>query len=79
MTIKVKVQKDYLRTEASIELPADVAQVDSLLKATKTNGKMVVLYNEGHIQGINVEQNTKITEGKTDEIREMLKIGTREL
>jgi hypothetical protein len=79
MTIKVKVQKDYLRTEASIELPADVAQVDSLLKATKTNGKMVVLYNEGHIQGINVEQNTKITEGKTDEIREMLKIGTKEL
>jgi sulfur carrier protein ThiS len=72
MAIKVKVQRDFLRTEASVELPASVSQVDELLRATKTNGKMVVLYNNGYIQGINVEQNSKISESKSAEIRSML-------
>jgi len=79
MSIKVKVQRDYLRTEASIELPADVAQVHEVLKATKTSGKMVVLYNEGCIQGINVEQNTKIPESKSGEIRTMLEVDDKVL
>jgi len=73
------VQKDMLRTEATIELPAQVADVDELLRATKTNGKLVVLYNEGHIQGINIEQNTRIPESKTGEIREILKVRDAEL
>ena len=65
MAIKIKVQKDFLRTEASVELPADVSQVDELLKATKTNGKMVVLYNQGFIQGINIEQYEKLSDAKS--------------
>ena len=79
MAIKIKVQKDYLRTEASIELPADVAQVHELLKATKTNGKMVVLYNQGFVNGINIEQNTKINNKPSAKIREILDVKDKEL
>jgi hypothetical protein len=79
MAIKIKVQRDVLRTEATIELPADVSQVDEILKATKTSGKMIVLYNDGFIQGINIEQNQKIPESKSSHIRTILKLEDKEL
>ncbi len=79
MAIKISAQKDVLRTEASIALPVQVSEVDELLRATKTNGKMVVLYNQGHVQGINIEQNSKVPEGKSEKIREMLSVDTKEL
>jgi len=79
MAIKIKVQRDYLRTEATIELPADVSQVDEIMKASKTDGKMVVLYNKGYIQGINIEQNEKLTDAKSVEVRTLLKVGDKEL
>jgi hypothetical protein len=79
MAIKVKVQRDYLRTEASIDLPAQVAEVDELLRAAKTDGKMVVLYNKGYIQGINIEQNEKLSDSMSAEIRTMLNVGDKEL
>ena len=75
MAIKIKAQRDYLKTETTVDLPANVAEVDEILKATKTNGKMVVLYNQGCVQGINVEQNAKIGETKSTEIRKFLEIG----
>ncbi len=74
MAIKIKVQRDYLLTEATVALPADVSQVDEILKATKANGKMVVLYNDGFIQGINIEQRTKMTEAKAEKTRNLLNI-----
>lgn len=77
MAIKIKIQKDYLRTEASVDLPASVAELDDLLRSIKTSGKMVVLYNEGHVQGINIEQNTKITEANSTEVRKLLGIGDK--
>jgi hypothetical protein len=79
MAIKIKVQRDYLRTEATIELPAHVADVDELLRATKTNGKLVILYNEGHIQGINIEQNTKLTGDKSAEVRAIVDVADKKL
>lgn len=79
MAIKVKVQKDYFRTEVSVELPANPADVDQLLKATATTGKMVVLYNNGHIQGINVEQNSKIDDEESAQIKNILGIGEKKL
>jgi hypothetical protein len=79
MAIKINVQRDFLRTEASIALPANVADVDELLRATKTNGKMIVLYNQGFVQGINVEQNTKLSEKKSVEIRAMLDVADANL
>ena len=78
MAVKAKIQKDYLTTEVSIELPTDVSQVDQLLKATKTSGKMVVLYNEGHIQGINVEQRTKMSESESSKVRQLLAVADAE-
>jgi hypothetical protein len=79
MAVGIKVQRDYYLTEVSVELPADVQQVDALMKATKTNGKMVVQYNHGSVQGVNVEQRTKIPENKASEIRELLGVGEKEL
>lgn len=79
MAVGIKVQRDYYLTEVSIELPTDVQQVDALMKATKTNGKMVVQYNQGSVQGVNVEQRTKIPDSKASEIRALLGVGETEL
>jgi len=79
MTVKAKIQKDYLLTEASVELPADVSQLDQILRATKTNGKMVILYNEGHVQGINLEQRTKMGSDESEKVRQLLSVKDKEL
>ena len=75
MAIRIKAQKDYFRTDVTVDLPVEVSEVDQVLRAIKTSGKMVVLYNNGFIQGINVEQNTKINENQSTEIRKLLAIG----
>lgn len=74
MAIKIKVQRDYLLTEASVELAGNVSEVDEILKASKSNGKMVVLYNQGCIQGINVEQRTKLSDTNAEKVRQLLKL-----
>jgi hypothetical protein len=74
MSVKIKIQKDYYVNEVSLELPANVSDVDELLKLTRTNGKMVVQYNQGNIQGINIEQRTKLSDAKSSEIRPLLDI-----
>lgn len=80
MPVKIKVQKDYYLTEVSVALPTTVSEVDQLLKATKTNGRMVVLYNGGAVQGINVEQRTKVPDTKkSEEVRDALGIAQKEL
>jgi len=75
MAIRIKIQKDYYITEVSIDLPANLQQLDELLQAMKSTGKMVVQYNQGSIQGINVEQRTKIPDSVATDIRALLKIG----
>ena len=72
MAIKIKAQRDYLLTELSFE--GSVSEIDDVLKAIKTSGKTIVLYNDGHIQGINVEQKTKLTEGQSNKVRELLNV-----
>ena len=79
MAIKVKVQRDYLLTEASIFLPASVSDVDEIMKATKANGKLIILYNEGYIQGINIEQRTKVPDAKSTEVRNIVAVGDKNL
>lgn len=79
MPVKIKVQKDYYLTEVSVDSSAPVTEVDALLKAMKANGKMVVLYNGGAVQGINVEQRTKISDVRAETIRELLSISTTEM
>lgn len=79
MAIKIKVQKDYYVTEVSIDLPSNPGELDELLKAIKTTGKAVVQYNQGSVQGINVEQRTRIPDALAIDIRQMLGIGVRTL
>lgn len=79
MAVKIKVQKDYLETEVSVNLPANVGEWDEILRTTKTNGKMVVLYNQGFVQGINIAQRTKIPESLAPEIRNMLGVGEKNI
>ena len=75
MAVQIKVQKDYYLTEVSVELPADIQQTDELLQATRTTGKMVVQYNQGSVQGVNLEQRTKISDAQAEEIRKILDVG----
>jgi|FreactcultureFD7_1027221.scaffolds.fasta_scaffold81761_2 hypothetical protein len=74
MAVQIKVQKDYYLTEVSVELPADIQQTDELLQATRTTGKMVVQYNQGSVQGVNLEQRTKISDAQAEEIRKILDV-----
>jgi hypothetical protein len=75
MAIKVKVQRDYLLTEFSVE--ASASELDDVLKSIKTSGKSITLYNNGAVQGINVEQKTKLTEAQSVQIRELINIGDK--
>lgn len=77
MAPEIKIQKDYYVTEASMDLRADLAQLNQILIATKATGKMVVQYNQGSVQGINVEQRTKISDAQSTEIRPLLDIGEK--
>jgi hypothetical protein len=74
VAVGIKVQRDYLLTEVSVELPADVKQWDEIMRAAGTNGKMVVLYNQGSVLGINIEQRTKLPEQLATETRAKLKL-----
>ncbi len=79
MAVRLKAQKDYLKTEASVEPNTPIAEVDDLLRKTKTSGKMVVLYYNGSVQGINFEQNTKVPEPKSAQIRTLLDLEDKSL
>ncbi len=79
MAVKIKVQKDYYLTEVSVDSSVPIADVDALMRATNTNGKMIVLYNGGAVQGVNIEQKTKITDVKAEKMRALLSIPTEEL
>lgn len=77
MAFEIRVQKDYYLTEVSLDLPVSIARVDEVLRETKTNGKVVILYSQGHIVGINIEQRTKISPAQSAEIRPLLAIGEK--
>lgn len=79
MATKVKTQKDYLLTEVTIELPADLSELDAIMKTTKATGKIVVVYNEGGVLGINVEQKTKASESNSVKVRDILGVMTKTL
>ncbi len=74
MAIKVKVQRDYLKTEVSLDLPGSVAEADEIMRVMKSNGKMIVLYNGGHVAGINLEQNTKLSDGQSGKVRQLIAV-----
>lgn len=79
MAVRIKTQTDYLLTECSIELPCELNDIDFLLRATRGTGKIVAVYNEGGLLGINVEQKTKIRGAVADKVREVVGVETKEL
>ena len=79
MTIKIKAEKSYNVTDVSIETPVDAEAVSKHLQGLKTNGKMVVVYSGGGVQGHSFEQRMPIPAAVDDHIRELLKLGTKEL
>lgn len=79
MAIKIKSQRDYLLTEVSIQLPCVLSELDYLLKTSRGTGKIVALYSEGGVLGVNVEQKTKIPEAVSDQVRELIGVETREM
>ena len=74
MAVKILQQKDYLEMEATVDPKTDVAEVHDLLRAMRTNARLVVLYNGGSVQAINIEQHSKLTEARSIEIRDLLSI-----
>jgi hypothetical protein len=79
MPVKIKTQKDYLLTEVNIELPADLAALDAIMKATKATGKIVAVYNQGGVLGVNIEQRTKATDADAVKVRDILGVETKSL
>ncbi len=62
MALKIKAQKVYLVTESSFDLPTDVGEAHDEVRAGKTDGKMSVVYCGGGVQGVTVEQKTRVPE-----------------
>jgi hypothetical protein len=78
MAIRIKSQKDYLLTEVCIELPCSLDELDYLMKTSRGSGKIVAVYQQGGIYGINVEQRTRIRESVTQKVRELVGVETEE-
>lgn len=75
--MKIKVQRDYLLTEFTIE--ASVSEIDEILKSARTKAKMVTIYNNGSVQGINIEQKTQLTESQSTTIRDIIGVESKEI
>jgi hypothetical protein len=79
LPIKIKSQKDHLITETSVSLPTDLNTLDQLMRSSKATGKIVAVYNQGGMLGVNVEQKQHISEKVSDDVRKIVGVGTREL
>ena len=62
MALRIKSQKVYLMTETHFELPTDVGEAHDEVRAGKTDGKMTTVYCGGGVQGVTVEQKTRVSE-----------------
>lgn len=79
MPINIKTQKDVLVTEASMESDTDLNALDQLMRVSKATGKIIAVYNQGGRMGVNVEQRSHISAKISEEVRQIVGIGTREL
>ena len=78
MAIRIKSQKSYYVTEFNVETPANAGELHDVLRAIKSTGKTVILYNDGSVLGINVEQKEKVPAGAIDtQIRDLLGLDTK--
>lgn len=86
MPVQLKTQNDYLLTEVSIELPLDKAEqaktlgeLDFLMRTSRGTGKIIAVYSDGGMYGINVEQKTKIRGAVADRVRQVVGVDTKEI
>lgn len=77
MAVRIKTQKDYLVTEVTIELPCALSELDYLLKSSRGTGKIVAVYCDGGVAGVNVEQRTKISETVAQKVRDLVGVETK--
>ncbi len=75
MAVKIKTQKDYLVTEVSLEPPYDLNDIDYLMRASHGTGKIVAVYSDGGVVGINVEQKTRVPESVSQKVRDTVGVG----
>jgi len=78
MSIKIKVQRDYLLTEATVET-SDLNALSELLKSAKATGKIVAIYSQGGTVGVSIEQKSLIHESISEEVRKMVGVQDRRL
>jgi hypothetical protein len=64
MTNKLKVQKDFLLTEGS---------------ATKATGKIIAVWSNGGLVGVNIEQKTRATEDESVKMRKTVGVANSNL
>lgn len=86
MTVKLQSQNDYLLTEVTIDLPLDreeqgklLGEIDALMRASHGTGKVVAQYSAGGLNGINVEQRSKIRGAAADKVRQIVGVESKEV
>jgi hypothetical protein len=79
MAVRIKSQQDYLLTEANIELPCELSEVDYLMRTIRGSGRIVAQYSEGGLLGINVEQRSKIRAHVSDKVRALIGVESKEI
>ena len=80
MPINIKTQKDYLITDVSLDpVGTDLNSLDALMRASKATGKIVAVYNQGGLMNINLDQKSHIAEKFTEQVRNILGVGTKEI
>jgi hypothetical protein len=82
--MELKTQNDYLFTEVSVELPTDrqaqaklLSELDYLMRVSKGSGKIIAVYSDGGLYGINIEQRTKVRGAVADKVREAVGVANR--
>ena len=79
MTNKLKVQKDFLLTEGSAELPTDLNEWAETMRKTKATGKIIAVWSNGGLVGVNIEQKTRATEDESVIMRKTVGVANSNL
>lgn len=60
MALRVRSIKHYYVTEISWELPANLGEIDDLIRSTGSTAETIGMYNDGGVLGFSTKQRTKI-------------------
>lgn len=79
MPIKIKTQRDYLTTEVTIDAAtADLAELDQLMRLSKSTGKIVAVYSQGGLMNVNLDQKSHIAEKVSEEVRKKVGVNNKD-